>query len=253
MFPLLSRSRKTPAKPPAPETRTLDVAGRLMPLTIRQHERATRITLRIEPGGRSLKMTIPRGLAAREVNAFLDRHQGWLLTKLAKFPEDAGLRSGSAILLRGVRHRIEHTGRLRGLTEAVLVDGEPVIRVSGLEEHLGRRLADFLKKEARRELEALVDAHAYRVRRPVNSISMKDTRSRWGSCSVDGNLSFSWRIVMAPPLVIDYLAAHEVAHLREMNHGPRFWALCRKLCPDMDEAKAWLKRHGSHLHAIDFD
>lgn len=252
MFPFKKKAKKAAKPPPAPVKRVLDVAGRSMPLTIRQHNQATRITLRIEPGGRALKMTIPSGLADREVNAFLDRHQGWLLTKLAKFPEDAGLRSGSAILLRGVKHRIEHTGRLRGLTEAVLIDGEPVIRVSGLEEHLGRRLADFLKKEARRELEALVDAHAYRVRRPVNSISMKDTRSRWGSCSVDGNLSFSWRIVMAPPLVIDYLAAHEVAHLKEMNHGPRFWALCEKLCPEMEEAKAWLKRHGSMLHAIDF-
>jgi len=252
MFPFKKKPKKAAKPLPAPVKRVLDVAGRSMPLTIRQHNQATRITLRIEPGGRALKMTIPSGLADREVNAFLDRHQGWLLTKLAKFPEDAGLRSGSAILLRGVRHRIEHTGRLRGLTEAVLVDGEPVIRVSGLEEHLGRRLADFLKKEARRELEALVDAHAYRVRCPVNSISMKDTRSRWGSCSVDGNLSFSWRIVMAPPLVIDYLAAHEVAHLKEMNHGPRFWALCEKLCPEMEEAKGWLKRHGSMLHAIDF-
>lgn len=253
MFPLLSRSRKTPAKPSAPETRTLDVAGRLMPLTIRQHERATRITLRIEPGGRSLKMTIPRGLAAREVNAFLDRHQGWLLTKLAKFTADNSLRGGSEILLRGVRHRIEHTGTLRGLTEAIVVEGLPVLRVSGMPEHAGRRIATFLKKEARADLERYVAVHAKTIRATVTSITMKDTRSRWGSCSSQGNLSFSWRIVMAPPLVIDYLAAHEVAHLREMNHGPRFWALCRKLCPDMDEAKAWLKRYGSQLHAIDFD
>ncbi len=253
MFPLLSRSRKPQAKPLAPETRTLDVAGRLMPLTIRQHERATRITLRIEPGGRALKMTIPRGLAAREINAFLDRHQGWLLTKLAKFATDSSLRSGAEILLRGVRHRIEHTGSLRGLTEAIVVEGVPVLRVSGMPEHAGRRIATFLKKEARADLEKLVAVHAKTIRATVTSITMKDTRSRWGSCSSQGNLSFSWRIVMAPPLVIDYLAAHEVAHLKEMNHGPRFWALCRKLCPDMDEAKAWLKRHGSHLHAIDFD
>ena len=81
---------------------------------------------------------------------------------------------------------------------------------------------------------------------------MKDTRSRWGSCSWNGNLSFSWRIVMAPPLVIDYLAAHEVAHLQEMNHGPKFWALCKQLCPRMEEARTWLKQHGSQLHAIDF-
>lgn len=253
MFSLLPKPRRTAQKPPEPETRTLDVAGRPMPLTIRQNERATRITLRIEPGGRGLKMTIPRGLAAREVNAFLDRHQGWLLTKLAKFSTSSSLQHGGDILFRGIRHRIEHTGSLRGPTEAGEVDGQPVLRVSGMPEHAARRIATFLKKEARIDLERRVAVHAKSIRASVSSISMKDTRSRWGSCSSQGNLSFSWRIVMAPPLVIDYLAAHEVAHLREMNHGPRFWALCEKLCPQMDEAKDWLKRHGSQLHAIDFD
>jgi predicted metal-dependent hydrolase len=253
MFPLLSKPRRSVRKPAPPETRTLDVAGRLMPLTIKQHERATRITLRIEPGGRALKMTIPSGLAQREVNDFLDRHQGWLLTKLAKFSTDTGLQDGGTILFRGVSHRIQHTGSLRGLTEAIIVDGRPVLKVSGMPEHIGRRIATFLKKEARAELERLARFHARSIKAPINSISMKDTRSRWGSCSAEGNLSFSWRIVMAPPAVVDYLAAHEVAHLKEMNHGPHFWALCKKLCPDMETSKAWLKRHGSLLHAIDFD
>jgi predicted metal-dependent hydrolase len=252
MFPLLSKSRRPTRQPPAPETRTLDVAGRSMPLTIRQHDRATRITLRIEPGGRALKMTIPRGLAQREINAFLDRHQGWLLTKLAKFSSETALEHGGENLFRGRAHRIERTGTLRGLTEAVVIEGRPVLKVSGLPEHAGRRIATFLKKEAKLDMERLVAIHAGRIGAKVASISMKDTRSRWGSCSIDANLSFSWRIVMAPPMVIDYLAAHEVAHLKEMNHGPRFWALCRKLCPHMEEAKAWLKRHGSQLHAIDF-
>ena len=252
MFPPLLKTRRVARKPSKPETRTLDVAGRPMPLTIRQHERATRITLRIEPGGRALKMTIPQGLAAREVNAFLDRHQGWLLTKLAKFPHETTLKDGGEILLRGVRHRIHHTGSLRGLTEALEVDGRSTLRVSGLPEHTGRRIAAYLKKEARADLERLVARHARSIRASVASISMKDTRSRWGSCSCEGNLSFSWRIVMAPPMVIDYLAAHEVAHLKEMNHGPHFWALCGRLCPDMEAAKTWLKRHGSELHAIDF-
>ncbi|MFC5756495.1 M48 family metallopeptidase [Rhizobium sp. GCM10022189] len=252
MFPL-PKIRRTTKKPSPPEKRTLDVAGRPMPLTIKQHDRATRITLRIEPGGRALKMTVPKGLAAREVNAFLDRHQGWLLTKLAKFSTDTGLRDGGEILFRGVRHRIEHTGSLRGLTEAVVVDGKAVLRVSGMPEHIGRRIATFLKKEARADLERLSRLHAGSIKAPIRSISMKDTRSRWGSCSSEGNLSFSWRIVMAPPSVIDYLAAHEVAHLKEMNHGPHFWALCKRLCPHMEEAKSWLKRHGSQLHAIDFE
>lgn len=253
MFPLLSKPRRSVRKPAPPETRTLDVAGRLMPLTIKQHERATRITLRIEPGGRALKMTIPRGLARRDVDAFLDRHQGWLMTKLAKFSTDTGLNDGGTILFRGVSHRIQHTGSLRGLTEATVIDGKPVLRVSGMPEHLGRRIATFLKKEARADLERLAKFHAHSIRAPIKSISMKDTRSRWGSCSAEGNLSFSWRIIMAPPSVVDYLAAHEVAHLKEMNHGPHFWALCKKLCPGMEDAKSWLKRHGSLLHAIDFD
>lgn len=253
MLSLLSKPRRSAQKPAPPEIRTLDVAGRLMPLTIKQHERATRITLRIEPGGRALKMTIPSGLEQREVNAFLDRHQGWLLTKLAKFAIDTGLRDGGSILFRGVSHRIQHTGSLRGLTEAVSIDGKAVLKVSGMPEHIGRRIATFLKKEARADLERLARFHARSISASINSISMKDTRSRWGSCSSEGNLSFSWRIVMAPPSVVDYLAAHEVAHLKEMNHGPRFWALCKKLCPHTEEAKAWLKRHGSQLHAIDFD
>lgn len=252
MFSLLSKARKPLRAPSAPETRTLDLAGRLMPLTIRKHDRATRITLRIEPGGRALKMTVPHGVPSREINAFLDRHHGWLITKLSKFSVDAKLVDGSEILLRGVPHQIEHSGSLRGITEALFLDGERILRVSGAPEHAGRRIATFLKKEAKADLERLVKLHAGSIRANVASITMKDTRSRWGSCSAEGNLSFSWRIVMAPPMVIDYLAAHEVAHLKEMNHGPRFWALCKKLCPHMEEAKAWLKRHGSQLHAIDF-
>lgn len=250
MFPSFKR-RIQPA-PPA-TTRQIEVAGKSLPLTIKQNARATRMTLRIEPGGRALKMTVPQGLPEREVNAFLTRHQGWLMTKLARFSGESQIEEGGSILIRGVAHRIERTGKIRGLTEAIVIDDEPVLRVSGGEEHLTRRIVDFLKKEARQDLDRLVAIYTGRIGRRAKSLSLKDTRSRWGSCSADGALSFSWRIVMAPASVIDYLAAHEVAHLKEMNHGPRFWALCGKLCPHMEEAKSWLKRHGSQLHAIDFD
>lgn len=253
MFALLKKPVRVPRKPLETVKRTLEVGNRAMPLTIRENHRATRITLRIEPGGRGLNLTVPAGLHRREIDDFLDRHQGWLLTKLAKFSTDNPIRHGGRISLRGVPHRIHHTQALRGLTECVVMDGEAVLKVSGLEEHMGRRISAYLKKEARRDLEQRVALHAAVIRKPVKSITMKDTRSRWGSCSWDGNLSFSWRIVMAPPLVIDYLAAHEVAHLKEMNHGPQFWTLCRELCPGMEEARRWLKLHGSQLHAIDFD
>jgi predicted metal-dependent hydrolase len=252
MFALLKKPKTRKAAPPVKTERTVQVGERIMPLTIREHPQASRITLRIEPGGRALRLTVPKGLKMREIDSFLARHDGWLRVKLSKFAADDGLRPGGRIFVRGVAHRIVHTGSLRGLTEVSQDCGEPVIQVSGLEDHLRRRLAAFLKKEARADLETLVARHAAAVGKPVKSISMKDTRSRWGSCSWDGNLSFSWRIAMAPPFVIDYLAAHEVAHLREMNHGPGFWSLCSSLCPDMDEARHWLKQNGSQLHAIDF-
>ncbi len=258
MFPLLLKPirRKKPAAPVKPVTKTvvktLTVDGRALPLTIRQNPRATRMTLRIEPGGRALKMTIPTGLPEREITLFLDRHQAWLASRLARFSGESVLEEGGMIFVRGVAHRIERTGRLRGVTESVVVDGEAVLRVSGASEHLGRRIADFLKKEARKDLEQLAPAHALNVGRRIKSMTLRDTRSRWGSCAVDGALNFSWRIVMAPPYVIDYLAAHEVAHLKEMNHGPNFWALCERLCPRTADARHWLKRNGTLLHAIDF-
>ncbi|MCF3639941.1 DUF45 domain-containing protein [Rhizobium sp. TRM95111] len=253
MFSSFRKPRRALKAPPPPETRQVHVAGRSLPLTIRRHAQATRLTLRIEPGGRALRMTVPVGVPAREVEDFLARHQGWLTTRLAKFRSTQALGHGGHVFLRGVAHRIEATGRLRGLTESVHVDGEAVLRVSGMEDHLPRRIAEFLKKEARLDLERLVAVHAGRIGRKVKSLTFRDTRSRWGSCSADGALSFSWRIAMAPPHVIDYLAAHEVAHLAEMNHSPAFWALCAKLCPGTEEAKRWLKRNGSMLHAIDFD
>lgn len=238
----------------APAKRTVDVGGRSLPITIRENERATRITLRIEPGGKALKMTVPYGLHHREVDDFLDRHNSWLKSRLSKFSDDGRVIDGASINIRGVPHRIEHTGSLRGVTHIESNGaGEAILRVSGLPDNLGRRVAAFLKKEARSDLERLVAFHAKAVGKPVRSISMKDTRSRWGSCSHEGNLSFSWRIVMAPESVINYLAAHEVAHLREMNHGPKFWALCERLCPDTETAKNWLKRNGSQLHAIEFE
>ena len=107
--------------------------------------------------------------------------------------------------------------------------------------------------EARRRIAPLALDHAARIERSVRRIAIKDQRSRWASCAPDGTLAFSWRLVMAPEWVLDYVVAHEVAHLREMNHGPKFWALCRELCPRTDEARAWLKRNGSALHAISFE
>ena len=247
----LKRNKQAPVQT---KTRGRDIAvgGRRMPLTIRENSRATRLTLRIEPGGRALRMSVPVGISEQEIDRFLHRHHGWLATRLSKLPKPSGLSDGGQVSIRGIPHRIVRTGKVRGVTETCEIDGEAVLMVGGAPEHLGRRISDYLKKLARSDLEEAVARHTETLGKPATGLRVKDTRSRWGSCTSDGKLSFSWRIAMAPEHVIDYLAAHEVAHLAEMNHGPKFWSLCKQLCPDTDRAKTWLKRNGSALHAVDF-
>ena len=123
------------------------------------------------------------------------------------------------------------------------------VAVAGESAHVPRRIKDFLRRAALEDLEAAVARHTAALGIPARRITIRDTTSRWGSCSSQGHLNFSWRLILAPPLVLDYLAAHEVAHLKEMNHSHRFWALTHKLCPRTEEAEAWLKRHGAGLHA----
>lgn len=250
---ILSLLKRTLAPTPAaPRERMLEVAGRTLPLRIVESARATRLILRIDPGGQALRVTVPTGVPAREVDRFVERHQGWLEQRLAKVPAKPVVRPGIRIPVRGVPHVIVHEPGKRGSVSVGEADGKPALIVHGDRAHLPRRVADFLKREAKADIERLVAKHTDTVGRKAKVIRFKDTSSRWGSCTSDGNLSFSWRIMMAPPLIIDYLVAHEVAHLKEMNHGPRFWKLCTELCPRTDEAKAWLKRNGSALQAIQF-
>ena len=110
------------------------------------------------------------------------------------------------------------------------------------------RVGDFLKREAKRDLEAASRRAAEKLGVSVKRVSVRDQSSRWGSCSSTGVLSYSWRLILAPPFVLEYLAVHEVAHLKEMNHSPRFWRLVKEHCPDTARAKAWLDAHGSDLH-----
>ncbi|MGB5800716.1 MAG: SprT family zinc-dependent metalloprotease, partial [Mesorhizobium sp.] len=200
-----------------------------------------------------LRVTVPPGLRQGEVEKFLHRHQGWLEQRLAKVPDRPQVRPGVKVPFRGVPHLVVHEPGRRGTVSVENGEGGPRLVVHGERLHLPRRVADFLKREARREIEMLVARHTATVGRKAKAIRFRDTTSRWGSCTSDGTLSFSWRIMMAPPAVIDYLVAHEVAHLKEMNHGPDFWKLCGQLCPDTERCKAWLKRNGGALQAIRFE
>lgn len=242
-----------PRRVSVPLERLHEVAGRSLPLRVVENGRAKRLTLRIDPGGQGLRVTIPPGIPPREVDRFLDRHQGWLEQRLAKVPDRPQVRPGIKVPLRGVPHLVVHESSRRGSVSVAVVDGQPALLVHGERVHLPRRIADFLKREAKRDIEALVQKHTATVGRRAKSVRFKDTTSRWGSCTTDGNLSFSWRIMMAPKPVIDYLVAHEVAHLKEMNHGPKFWKLCQQLAPDTERCKAWLKKNGGALQAIRFE
>ena len=239
---------------PAEERRSLALAGRDVPLTVRANPRARRLTLRIEPGGHALCLTVPPRTRRRDVDAFLERHHAWAAEKLKRLPPVPLVEIGACVPVADVPHRIVHSGKLRGLTRIEGGEGDdgPTIVVSGPQDRVGARVADYLRTRARGEIEPLVERYAARVGRMPKAVRLKDTRSRWGSCTVDGTLAFSWRLAMAPPAILDALAAHEVAHLVHMNHGAAFWALARELCPATEDARAWLRLHGSALHAYRF-
>jgi predicted metal-dependent hydrolase len=248
--------KKPFAMPPKTSTRNHTVGNLTVPLRIVENARANRMTLRIEAGGRGLKITIPHGLKPSDVQKFLTRHQTWLEEKLAKYCDTPTLTAGMSIAIRGVPHIIHHDPSKRGSVQQSGSDNGAILTVYGDVTAIGKRVSDFLKKQAKRDIEPLALELALKCTKKIKTIRFKDTKSRWGSCSSSGNLSFSWRIMMAPPFVISYLVAHEVAHLTQMNHGSHFWALCQKLCDDlgcdMNNAKTWLKTHGMSLQMISF-
>jgi predicted metal-dependent hydrolase len=190
----------------------------------------------------------PRG-SVREARAFAEKYGGWISARIGRLPQAAPFAPGVVVPLRGVPHRIVHCPAARGTvwTEAP-ANGEFLLCAAGALPHLARRIADFLKREARRDLEAASRTYAAKLGVAARRITLRDQSSRWGSCSTAGVLSYSWRLILAPPYVLDYLAAHEIAHLVEMNHSRRYWRLLEGLCPAMQRAKAWLNAHGTELH-----
>ncbi|MCB4770620.1 M48 family metallopeptidase [Ancylobacter sp. Lp-2] len=243
---------RTETRTPAPREATslaLRVDGREVVVTLRRDARARRYTLRVRAATRDVVLTMPARGSLKEATAFAERHTGWIAVRLAQLPVVVAFEPGATVPLRGVPHRITHRPGQRGTVWAE-VDAEGAARlcVAGEAAHVARRVADFLKREARRDLTEASRRHAAALGVSISRITLRDTASRWGSCSSTGALSYSWRLILAPPEVLDYLAAHEVAHRREMNHGPRFWATVDRLFPSRHEAEAWLKRRGAELH-----
>jgi predicted metal-dependent hydrolase len=235
-------------RPSIPASTTIEIDGAPVAVTVRVNARARSYRLSIPHSGGPLLTLPPHGKWA-EAEAFLFRHHNWLAARIKRAPAAASFADGGRVPLRGVEHRIIATGKLRGRVEIAEDDGEPVLLVPGEAAHQARRLIDWLKDEAQADLVARTAIHAARLDVTVKAVRMRSQSSRWGSCSSSGNINYNWRLVLAPPFVLDYVAAHEVAHLVEMNHSPAFWATVKRTLPEMDRGRAWLKAHGRQLMA----
>ncbi|MFT3988762.1 M48 family metallopeptidase [Aestuariivirga sp.] len=247
MAPALTTLRRLLAPKPIPPAELLLGETRIE-VIFRRHASARRLVLRLNPEGTAAIVTVPKGVSRSAALDFAQRSEAWLVTRIAQRGTPIPLKAGSLIPLHGEDHEIRHIASRRG---AVTFDPVArIIHVPGDLPHVPRRLTDWLKKAAKAELAAASDKYARAMGVSFRRITVRDQRSRWGSCSASGELSYSWRLILTPPYVLDYVAAHEVAHLKHMNHGPAFWRLVLSHCRDASRAKKWLKAHGHSVHRI---
>jgi hypothetical protein len=215
-------------------------------ITLRRSARARRFSLRISRLDGRVTLSVPRHALASEALEFARAQEDWIRAALARMPQAVPVGCGATVPVEGrLLTLAAGSGRQPRIAGAeLLVPGDPA--------QAGVRAAAFLKLIARDRLIAACDRHAARLGRPYARLKLRDTRSRWGSCTAEGALMFSWRLVMAPPPVLDYVAAHEVAHLAEMNHSAAFWAVVERLCPGHAGPRRWLRTEGQALHALRF-
>ncbi|MDH3265000.1 MAG: M48 family metallopeptidase [Paracoccaceae bacterium] len=215
-------------------------------ILLRRSARARRYALRVSALDGRVTLTLPARGSAAEALDFARAREGWIRRALAAQGTVTPVRIGAALPFEG-RVLTVTPGRVRAPRAegaALLVPPDP--------ERAALRIATFLKSAARLRLAAAAGRHAATLGREVGRLTLRDTRSRWGSCTAGGDLMFSWRLVMAPPEVLDYVAAHEVAHFDELNHSPAFWAVVARLCPDYGRHRRWLRREGAALHRYRF-
>lgn len=235
---------KTPPKlAPHREVGSLALGGRAIPLVMRKSRRARYLSLRLDPVEDAVELVLPWGVSLREGLRFAATKTAWLSANLESRPPRVVFAPDVRIPFLGTEHRILHDPAAR----AGVRREEGCILVSGAPEFVARRVRDWLKREAARVLAERARATAARIGRHVERVRVRDPKSRWGSCAPDGGLSFSWRLVLVPESVLDYVVAHEVAHLVHANHGKRFWRLVAELTTDGEDARAWLTGNGAAL------
>jgi predicted metal-dependent hydrolase len=215
-------------------------------ISVRRSARARRFSLRVSRLDGTVTLSVPRRAALSEAYGFAEEKADWIRRVRAGFPAPVPVAIGTELPFEG-RSLTVTAGRVRSAVvtdEAFMVPGDPA--------RAAARVAAYCKIAARQRLQSACEVYSAALGRPFKAITLRDTRSRWGSCTQDGKLMFSWRLIMAPPEVLTYVAAHEVAHLVEMNHSPAYWAVVSRLVPDHARHRQWLKRNGSALHRFDF-
>jgi predicted metal-dependent hydrolase len=239
-----SRAKVAPTQT---EIETID--GRRFPVKLIVNPRARHVSVRIDPTRREAVATAPSKRHLAHAARFAAERAGWIAHELARLPQGIVLQPGALAPLRGVTHQLAYE---HGRAAPRIEPGAPPRLIAPAPDAalFESRLLRFFKDQARADLTLRVAQHADTLGVRTTRLQVKELRSRWGSCSIDGVLSFSWRLVLAPPFVLDYLAAHETSHLKEMNHSRRFWAHVRKCMPDLERGRAWLHEHGGALHAI---
>jgi predicted metal-dependent hydrolase len=247
-----SKKKKRTAKPQMRRA-LLKIDGRTVEVSLRANPRARRYIVKVDPITGEVLVTAPSSRSLADALDFAKKEKDWIAGMLANVPAPIELNLGAPILYCGVLHVLlrgeaTESGMRRG---PVWIDDAaplPTIRVTGRHEHVPRRVCDWLKAEARRRIGERVAEYSRDLDVRPKRVTIRDTTSRWGSCSSLNYLSFSWRLVMAPAHVLDYVVAHEVAHLRELNHEPSFWRLVEKLVPHTKRSQAWLDEHGTTLY-----
>jgi predicted metal-dependent hydrolase len=215
-------------------------------VTLRHSARAKRLSLRVSRLDGRVTLTLPQRAPEREGIAFLRQKEAWLRGHLAQLRPAAPVAVGQTVLFRGLAVPVVHGSGKR----ARIVEGQIEVAATS---PVAPQIKALLRHQARDALAQASDKYAKQLGRAYTRLTIRDTRSRWGSCSAQGALMYSWRLIMAPPEVLDYVAAHEVAHLVEMNHQPAFWAIVEQLCPDFASHRHWLRENGDQLHRVTFD
>lgn len=221
-----------------------------LPVRLSVNPRARRISIRIDGRAGEAVLVAPTERRLDQAVAFARSRRGWIAERLNARPAGLALAPGAEISVLGRPHRLVAIGGA-GAARFGEADGQPVILSGGEGEAFGRRVINLLKREARERLTARTEAHRLALGQAPVTVSIGDPRSRWGSCSPHNrSIRYSWRVVMAPPEVLDYLAAHEVAHLIRPDHSPAFWQVVERLIGDPCPNRAWLRTHGAALHGV---